>query len=213
MFYQSKGLEVSNKMERLIVLNKKNIAIDNKKYKEWKDKKSVQIIRLKDIELVEQTHKRSFDLVKNSKKVEKISKYLHKTTRLEDPIVVRDLGHEKYQLVTGIKGLALATKLDHDFIPCINVKSKNWNQFAFMINHMPIDCDVVMRLKEITIPQSFKNCKPSPMKVKKAMDYYDENGRLDKSITVDGKGVLLNGYVRYIVAKLKKFNSVPIIFK
>lgn len=192
---------------------KQNIVINSKKYGDWKQMQEVQLVEISDIILSQKTHKKSFNLIKNSRKIEKLSKNIHKHSILNKPIIVKINDNGGYSLVSGIKGLVLASKLDHKYIPCIITECQNWTKFAFMINHMPIDCERVVNFGDIKIPQSFRDCPPKPYKISNALNYYRENGVLDKSITIDENGVLKNGYARYVASKIMKFNVIPVKLK
>lgn len=69
-----------------------------------------------------------------------------------------------------------------------------------------------MKLSEIKVPKQFKKTPPSPTKLIKCIEYYNEHGELDKPITINKNNVLVDGYVRYIVAQKMNIEDVPVIY-
>lgn len=70
-----------------------------------------------------------------------------------------------------------------------------------------------MKLSDIKVPRSFKKTPPSPTKLIKCIEYYNEHGELDKPITIDKNNTLVNGYVRYLTAQRMKIEDVPVIYQ
>lgn len=56
-----------------------------------------------------------------------------------------------------------------------------------------------MRLTDIIIPAQFKAHPPGLAKLENCRAYYRANGKLDRRIVVEPCGVLMDGYVGYIV--------------
>ena len=69
-----------------------------------------------------------------------------------------------------------------------------------------------MRLTDIKVPDAFKKTQPSSTKLITCANYYKKFGQLDKPITIDTNGYLVDGYVRYVVAKRMGLNEVPVKF-
>lgn len=67
-----------------------------------------------------------------------------------------------------------------------------------------------MQLKDIKIPQTFMNTQPSSTKLIDCANYYKKFGQLDKPITIDANCTLVDGYVRYLVAKKMGLTEVPV---
>ena len=67
-----------------------------------------------------------------------------------------------------------------------------------------------MQLVDIKIPKSFKATQPNSSKLIACANYYRKFGQLDKPITVDTNMVLVDGYVRYLVAQKMGLTEVPI---
>ena len=66
-----------------------------------------------------------------------------------------------------------------------------------------------MQLTDIKIPNSFLKTQPNDTKLMACAKYYNKFGQLDKPITVNGNGYLVDGYVRYLVAKSMGMKEVP----
>lgn len=66
-------------------------------------------------------------------------------------------------------------------------------------------------LSHINIPPSFAATVPNPYKVYKCVDYFKKTGRLDCEIIIDKDNVLVDGYIRYLVAKM--FNIKKVRYK
>ena len=57
------------------------------------------------------------------------------------------------------------------------------------------------KLNEIIIAESFANTEPNPNKVEACREYYRKNGVQEKPIVVNRTGVLIDGYIQYLVLK------------
>lgn len=68
-----------------------------------------------------------------------------------------------------------------------------------------------MKLKDIVIPKDFQLKSPRIGKLIECARYFQKFGALDKPITVNKQGILMDGYVRYIVAKKMGLEEVPTI--
>ena len=56
-----------------------------------------------------------------------------------------------------------------------------------------------MLLSEIVIKNSFKNTVPSNDKMKKAREFFANNGRIEKPIVVNENGILVDGYIGFLI--------------
>ncbi len=56
-----------------------------------------------------------------------------------------------------------------------------------------------MKLDSIIIPSTFQEKRPAKYKMDECRYYYEEHGKLDREIVVDHEGVLIDGYVGYLV--------------
>lgn len=56
-----------------------------------------------------------------------------------------------------------------------------------------------MKVSEIKIPKGFSESTPNSAKLNKARNYYLANHKIDKPIKVDKQGVLVDGYISYLV--------------
>ena len=68
-----------------------------------------------------------------------------------------------------------------------------------------------MKLSEIKIPKCFAKTQPSPTKLVNCAAYCRKFGTLDKPITINKDKVLVDGYVRYLVAKKLHMDDVPVV--
>lgn len=67
-----------------------------------------------------------------------------------------------------------------------------------------------IKLSKIVVPESFKNSNPMEVKLDYVRDYVKNHGELDKPVVLDGN-MLVDNYVRYLVAKELGFREVPCI--
>lgn len=67
-----------------------------------------------------------------------------------------------------------------------------------------------MKISDIKVPYIFLNSPPNSHKIKKCKDYYYKYGKLDKPITINKNGILIDGYVRYVVAKELGLKECPV---
>ena len=67
-----------------------------------------------------------------------------------------------------------------------------------------------IKLNEVKIPNQFKKNSPNIFKISKVKEYVRKYGNLDKPVTLNGK-VLVDGYVRYIVADMMGWVAVPYV--
>lgn len=73
-----------------------------------------------------------------------------------------------------------------------------------------------INVSAIKIPMAFLNSKPNNNKVEKIRKYCQENGQIDKPIIIrenKSGSLLIDGYIRYIVAKEMGYKTIPFIFE
>lgn len=63
----------------------------------------------------------------------------------------------------------------------------------------------------IIVPKSFERTQPSTKKMNAVRDYVYVHGKLDRPITLYGC-TLIDGYIRYLIAKEFGFRQVPCVF-
>ena len=68
-----------------------------------------------------------------------------------------------------------------------------------------------MKLSKIIIPTIFKATNPSQIKIDNVSKHFKRFGMLDKPVVVDKSGVLIDGYIRYLVAKEAGLDEVDVI--
>lgn len=76
-------------------------------------------------------------------------------------------------------------------------------------------CDTMGRkkLSEIYISEEFANTTPNSKKVEGYRNYYNRNGVQAKPIIVNRKGVLIDGYIQYLILKENNEESAIVIQK
>lgn len=67
-----------------------------------------------------------------------------------------------------------------------------------------------MKIEDIIISKSFAETSPSKWKLAQCRTYYETNGEFDREIVLNGKNMLVDGYVAYLIAKEKGLSEVPI---
>lgn len=67
-----------------------------------------------------------------------------------------------------------------------------------------------MNIKNIIISESFAKSSPAKWKLAQCRTYYETNGEFDREIVLNGKNMLVDGYVAYLIAKEKGLSEVPI---
>lgn len=68
----------------------------------------------------------------------------------------------------------------------------------------------------IKIPKAFTGSKPKKNKIERIRGYCQKNGCIDKPVIIreNGKGSLLvDGYIRYLVAKELGYKTIPFLFE
>lgn len=60
---------------------------------------------------------------------------------------------------------------------------------------------MIVKLDEIAISNEFREKSPNSWKMDKCREYYKRTGKQDRNIVVNHKGVLIDGYVMYLVLK------------
>lgn len=75
-----------------------------------------------------------------------------------------------------------------------------------------MDC-VLMKVSDIGIKKAFKRTEPREEKMKFCREFYKNNGYIDKPIIVDGRGVLIDGYIRYLVLRENNVNEVNVVVR
>jgi hypothetical protein len=66
-------------------------------------------------------------------------------------------------------------------------------------------------LDSIIIQDSFRNNKPSIEKITERLNYYKNQGKFEKEITVNKDNVLLDGYITYLICKMLDKNYVNVV--
>ncbi|MGX8701387.1 HNH endonuclease [Caproiciproducens sp.] len=74
--------------------------------------------------------------------------------------------------------------------------------------------DELLNLQEIKIPMSYARSCVKKNKLQKVSSYYNRHGELDEPIMVKSHAdkLLLDGYVRFVVAKNQMVSTVPVVY-
>lgn len=70
----------------------------------------------------------------------------------------------------------------------------------------------VININEIVIPDSLLNSTPRQKKIDYAMQYFEKHNELDKPVVIQD-GILVDNYIRYLVAKKVGLIEVPYLTK
>lgn len=68
-----------------------------------------------------------------------------------------------------------------------------------------------MKLSEIKIPEPFKACQPNAYKLEACRRCFEQNHRLDRNIVVNRDGVLVDGYIGYLVLMENGVESADVV--
>lgn len=66
-------------------------------------------------------------------------------------------------------------------------------------------------LDNIVIQDSFRDNKPSIEKITERLNFYKDNGKFEKEITVNKDNVLLDGYITYLICKMLDKNYINVV--
>lgn len=70
---------------------------------------------------------------------------------------------------------------------------------------------VMVDISEIIISNAFRDSSPRQEKINRRKEYYRQNGTIDTPIKITDKGLLVDGYTRYIAAKECGADLVPCV--
>lgn len=181
-----------------------NIEENKQRIKNFVQSEPIQLIQLNKIMLTESIHMNA--KIQFDKQIEKLKS--KNITMLTNPIIIKDIGIDGYSLIMGYRGYSIAKGLNHEYIPAIII---NEHRKAF-IKRIGFNNSNFKRLpiNEIIIPESFLKNRVTDRKVKKVLDYYNKHGRFDKIVLIREDGLLIDGYARYVGAKILGLDSVPV---
>lgn len=121
----------------------------------------------------------------------------------EDPIIiVRPMGEfeDKYGLVLGWADYQRAKSANLDSIDCILT---GMTRHKYLETIRKLDEDGIPKLENITmiaIPSKLLRSRPSELKVKFSMWFYQTYKCFDTPIIIDSNNTLVDGYAKYIAA-------------
>ena len=114
-----------------------------------------------------------------------------------------------------VKGLQLfflnLTKIN--LLGCMSKEGKS------RLNYPP-DTEEIINIKEIIVPDEFRHSYPSPKKIIEYTKRFEQNGMVDKAITISKEFLfgseyyqLRDGYIRLIILRQNGINEVPVRFE
>lgn len=68
-----------------------------------------------------------------------------------------------------------------------------------------------MNLSDIIVPGVFKKSKPKESKLSRIRNYVLEHGTLDKPIIINSDNVIVDNYIRYLIATEQGLQEVPVV--
>lgn len=66
-------------------------------------------------------------------------------------------------------------------------------------------------ISDIIIPDEFTKTTPKNSKVERIREYFNVYNSIDEPITISSGNVLMDGYIRYLIAKENNIQSIPCI--
>ena len=66
-------------------------------------------------------------------------------------------------------------------------------------------------ISDIIIPDEFMDTTPKNSKVERIREYFNTYNTIDEPITISYSNVLMDGYIRYLIAKENNMQSIPCI--
>ena len=123
----------------------------------------------------------------------------------------------------GLKWLMIAKELNKS-INCIIVNDDyNYNKLIKEIGilgyyfKVPKETEDILKLKDITVPDIFRDSHPGKYKINQYTRYFNEHKCLDKPVLVK-KGIvngqeyikLVDQYIRYLIFKQKGIKNIPV---
>ena len=70
----------------------------------------------------------------------------------------------------------------------------------------------MMNLSDIIVPKVFKESKPKESKLSRIRNYVLEHGTLDKPVVINSDNVIVDNYIRYLIAAEQGLKEVPVVF-
>ncbi len=133
---------------------------------------------------------------------------------LDSVIMVRPLKDDIYALVMGFRSYKMAQVLGQSEINCIvtDMDSRKFKKLLGIIDmSKPIGTDEMKLIEEIVIPEEFKMFQPKQDKINEQREYFNMFRRFTKPIEIKGN-MLINGYIRYLVALELGLRKIPVKF-
>lgn len=66
-------------------------------------------------------------------------------------------------------------------------------------------------ISDIIIPDEFTKTTPKNSKIERIREYFNAYNTIDKPVTISSSNILMDGYIRYLIAKEKNIQSIPCI--
>lgn len=125
------------------------------------------------------------------------------------PIVVKKKRCGKYQLLFGLKQLIIAKLLNHKTINTIVINCTRERLVDYLNNEYILDEMITYSLKNIIISEDFAKTTPNPDKIRRKRREIKDG--LIPAITLNENGVLVDGYITYLI--LKEYNVENVAVK
>lgn len=125
------------------------------------------------------------------------------------PIVVKKKRCGKYQLLFGLKQLIIAKLLNHKTIDAIVINCTRERLIDYLNKEYISDRMITYSLNNIIISEDFAKTTPNPDKVRRKKREIKDG--LVPTITLNENGVLIDGYITYLI--LKEYNTKNVAVK
>ena len=202
-------------------MNKIVAKVNNERLKKWKENQAeICVIDSNRIDIVEDVHKNGIRYIKIDNIIDK---FKDEEIINKNIIVKYNINNNKYELIMGLKWLMIAKELNKP-INCIVVSDTYTHKKLFkeigILGYyfkIPKETEDILKLKDITIPDSFKNSYPSKHKINQYTKYFNKYRCLDKPVSVE-KGIvngqeyikLVDQYIRCLIFKKKGIKNIPV---
>lgn len=193
-------------------MNRKIAKENEVKRNEFVSTQEIKTIKVSDIILTEPIHINA--KVNFTRQIEKLQS--KNIIMLNNPIIVKQESDSTYSLINGYKGYSIAKALNHEYVPAVVINESRkvfTKKLGFKSSRLPEGANDLMWLRDIRIPKEFSEKKVRREKVDVVMKYYNLHKEFDKPIVIKGKRLLIDGYARYVVAKILNIDRVPVKFE
>lgn len=121
-----------------------------------------------------------------------------------EPLILVRKTQDGWALVTGWRDYWRAVQSNAQRISAVRVYSRSRHDFIDAFKRR-------INVKEVIIPDCFRDNPPKANKVKNVIRYYKRNGVFDKPIILGKGNILKDGYARYCAAVTLGVTEIPYI--